>query len=190
MAKLGVLPPVSDMFGPGGQALLDEMDFEGGYGLRVESLRDLMEIYDRELADGGAGVCIRLARHRAIRPSRPSTGWAGHRRHLRGRDRRRQPFPRRPAPVLLGRGDAAAPGVRHQGPPGPDHQAREQPGALGGHRGGGPLPRRGAHRPGVHRIAERRGENIARVAAARKLLSLVYYGLRDGEIRCLAQEAG
>jgi hypothetical protein len=31
---------------------------------------------------------------------------------------------------------------------------------------------------------------IARVAAARKLLSLVYYGLRDGEIRCLAQEAG
>jgi hypothetical protein len=31
---------------------------------------------------------------------------------------------------------------------------------------------------------------IARVAAARKLLSLVYYGLRDGEIRCLTpQEA-
>jgi len=31
-----------------------------------------------------------------------------------------------------------------------------------------------------------RGRNIARVAAARKLLTLVYYGLRDGEIRCLA----
>jgi hypothetical protein len=28
---------------------------------------------------------------------------------------------------------------------------------------------------------------IARVAAARKLLSLVFYGLRDGEIRCLAR---
>jgi len=25
------------------------------------------------------------------------------------------------------------------------------------------------------------------VAAARKLLTLVYYGLRDGEIRCLAK---
>ena len=37
------------------------------------------------------------------------------------------------------------------------------------------------------RIAERRGHNIARVAAARKLLTLVFYGLRDGEIRCLAQ---
>jgi transposase len=36
-----------------------------------------------------------------------------------------------------------------------------------------------------HRIADRRGRNIARVAAARKLLTLVYYGLRDGEIRCL-----
>jgi hypothetical protein len=25
------------------------------------------------------------------------------------------------------------------------------------------------------------------VAAARKVLTLVYYGLRDGEIRCIAQ---
>jgi hypothetical protein len=36
-----------------------------------------------------------------------------------------------------------------------------------------------------HHIAERRGTNKARVAVARKLLTLVYYGLRDGEIRCL-----
>ena len=42
------------------------------------------------------------------------------------------------------------------------------------------------------RIGSRRGVNIARVAVARKLLILVYYGLRDGEIRCLARadEAG
>ncbi len=38
-----------------------------------------------------------------------------------------------------------------------------------------------------HRVAERRGTKIGRVAAARKLLILVYYGLRDGEIRCLAE---
>lgn len=37
------------------------------------------------------------------------------------------------------------------------------------------------------RVQERRGTNVARVAAARKLLHLVYYGMRDGEIRCLAQ---
>jgi hypothetical protein len=42
---------------------------------------------------------------------------------------------------------------------------------------------------GLH-IAARRGRNIAKVAAARRLLTLVYYGLRDGEIRCLAQTGG
>ena len=39
------------------------------------------------------------------------------------------------------------------------------------------------------RIGARRGANIAKVAAARKLLTLVYYGLRDGHIRCLARPA-
>jgi transposase len=37
------------------------------------------------------------------------------------------------------------------------------------------------------RIAARRGRNIATVAVARKLLALVYYGLRDGHIRALDQ---
>jgi hypothetical protein len=35
------------------------------------------------------------------------------------------------------------------------------------------------------RIAEHAGRFKARVAVARKLLILVYYGLRDGEIRSL-----
>jgi transposase len=39
------------------------------------------------------------------------------------------------------------------------------------------------------RLAERRGANIAKVAAARKLLTLVYYALRDGHVRCLARPA-
>jgi transposase len=42
------------------------------------------------------------------------------------------------------------------------------------------------------RIVDRRGgtgKNLAKVAAARKLLTLVYYGLRDGEIRCLSAAA-
>jgi hypothetical protein len=42
-----------------------------------------------------------------------------------------------------------------------------------------------AIRENFHCIAERRGRNIARVAAARRLLALVFYGLRDHEIRCL-----
>jgi transposase len=48
---------------------------------------------------------------------------------------------------------------------------------------GGPI---GATRT---RLAARRGANIAKVAAARKLLTLVYYGLRDGHVRCLARPA-
>jgi transposase len=42
-------------------------------------------------------------------------------------------------------------------------------------------------------IIARRGKearNIARVAAARRLLTLVFYGMRDGQIRCLATPAG
>jgi transposase len=39
-------------------------------------------------------------------------------------------------------------------------------------------------------ITARRGRNIATVAVARKLLTLVYYGLRDGHIRCLATDTG
>jgi transposase len=45
--------------------------------------------------------------------------------------------------------------------------------------GGGPL------RHDFERIAKRRGRTIAKVAVARKILTLCYYGLRHGEIRCL-----
>jgi len=38
------------------------------------------------------------------------------------------------------------------------------------------------------RIAKRRGRSIAKVAIARQILTLCYYGLRDGEIRCLKNE--
>ena len=35
------------------------------------------------------------------------------------------------------------------------------------------------------RIAERRGKYKARVAVARKMVRLVFYALRDGEVRCI-----
>jgi transposase len=47
--------------------------------------------------------------------------------------------------------------------------------------GGGPL------RAQYERIAKRRGSKIAKVAIARQILTFCYYGLRDGEIRCLAR---
>jgi hypothetical protein len=51
-------------------------------------------------------------------------------------------------------------------------------------RGGGPL------RQAFERISRRRGRQVAKVAVARKILTLCFYGLRDGEIRCLAPRAG
>ena len=55
--------------------------------------------------------------------------------------------------------------------------------AVARYQGGPPI------RDAYQRIAERRGNKVARVAAARKLLTLVFYGIRDGEIRCLQHEA-
>lgn len=49
--------------------------------------------------------------------------------------------------------------------------------------GSGPL------RDKFERIAKRRGRKIAKVAIAREILTLSYYGLRDGEIRCLARRS-
>ncbi len=55
--------------------------------------------------------------------------------------------------------------------------------AVARYHGGDPIA------PSFRRIAQRRGVMIARVAAGRKLLCLVFYGLRDGEIRCLREAA-
>ena len=52
------------------------------------------------------------------------------------------------------------------------------------------LPRESVIGTAKDAIIARRGKearNIAKVAAARKLLTLVYYGMRDGQIRCLSR---
>jgi hypothetical protein len=88
--------------------------------------------------------------------------------------------------VLVGGARAPTPPVRHQDHPGPITKQGSRLvrwaliEAVSRYHGG-------PHLAGdFHRIAERRGTNKARVAVARKVLTLVYYGLRDGEIRCLA----
>jgi Transposase IS116/IS110/IS902 family len=64
MAKEGVLPTVVDMFGPGGRVQLDEMGLAESYTIRVESRRDLIEIYDREI------VTLERQIHRRLRHDR------------------------------------------------------------------------------------------------------------------------
>ena len=187
MAKQGILPQLDDMFGPGGQVLLDKMPFEGVYATRVESLRDLLEIYDRELALVDRETRRRLKSHdgyRAIQAihgvgpvmasifvaeigdigrfptARHLCSWAGLTPLVRDSDNTKR------------RGH-----ISKQGSVLVRWAAVE---AVARYHGGSPIA------PAYKRIADRRGKKIARVAAARKLLSLVFYGLRDGEIRCLA----
>jgi hypothetical protein len=74
MAKLGILPPLDDMFGPGGQRHLDEMAFDGAYAIRIASLRDLLEIYGRELAMIERAIARLFGAMSANGRSRRSTG--------------------------------------------------------------------------------------------------------------------
>ena len=50
LAKQGVIPALDDVFGPVGQVFLDQAPLDEAYAIRVESLRDLIEIHDREIA--------------------------------------------------------------------------------------------------------------------------------------------
>ncbi|HET6915195.1 MAG TPA: IS110 family transposase, partial [Acidimicrobiales bacterium] len=194
MAKLGILPPIGDMFGPGGQVLLDKMDFPGPYGLRVESLRDLLEVFDREIAMVERNIHQELKDHagyRAIQAlhgvgpviasilvaeigdvsrfesARHLCSWAGMTPKLYESDTKSYKG------KITKQGSTIVRWVLVE--------------SVARYHGGAPIE------PTYRRIAERRGgkigNKIAKVAAARKLLTLVFYGLRDGEIRCLAREA-
>ena len=190
MAKVGILPSLGDMFGPGSQELLGHMPFEGAYKLRVESLRGLLEVFDREVAMVEAEVHHQLAGHRGYRAVQALHGVG----------------PIKAAIFVAEIGDVGRfPSARHlcswAGMTPKLHESD-----LTSHRGkitkqGSTIVRWAAVEsvvryhggeviaPAYNRIAERRGKMIARVAAGRRLLTLVYYGLRDGEIRCLGREA-
>jgi transposase len=189
MAKLGILPTQVDMFSPTGQVLLDQMPFEGVYGLRVESLRDLLEIFDREIAmvereihhllqdDRGyqaiqvlngvgpitaAILVAEIGDVTRFPTARHLCSWAGMTPKLHESDTK----------SYKGR-------ITKQGSTIVRWAAVE---AVVRYHGGDVIA------PAYRRIAERRGNKIARVAAARRLLTLVFYGLRDGEIRCVARK--
>ncbi len=190
MAKEGVLPGRDDMFGPGGQRLLDEMQLGDVYTIRVESLRDLIELYDREVAMLERNIHQRLRDDRGYRAIQKINGigptmaailvaeigdvtrfrsaaalcsWAGLTPKHRESD------------MTIHRGQLTKQGSRLV-------RWAVIEGTVRYH-GGGKLA------ADWRQIAERRGKHKATVAIARKILTLVYYGLRDGEIRCLARAA-
>jgi transposase len=188
MGKAGVLPARVDMFGPGGTAQLDGLELPLGYALRMESLRDLIDIYSREIASLDRRIAERLDGHHGYRAIQALNGVGpvlaavfvaeigdvsrfGSARHLcswAGMTPRH-----RESDTKVHRGSITKQGSRLV-----RWAAIE---AVSKNHGGDII--KGFYR----QVAERRGRRIGQVAAARKLLTLVYYGLRDGEIRCLAQ---
>jgi transposase len=188
LAKEGVAVTMSDLFGPAGQRLLDTVVLGDAYSIRVQSLRDLIELADREIAmlekeiapvfagDLGyqaiqaiSGVgpvlgAIFVAEigdiSRFASPCRLCS-WAGLTPTHHESDEK------------VRRGHITKMGSRLVRWAAVEAVARQR----------GPTPIREFQM----RVSDRRGTKIGRVAAARKVLTLVYYGLRDGEIRCLAQ---
>jgi transposase len=190
MAKEGILPTVGDMFGIAGNRALDALEMARNYTTRVESLRDLIALYDREVTMLERQIRVQLREDRGYKAIQaiPGVGptmaaifvaeigdvhrfpsaeklcsWAGLTPKHRDSDTKI---------VRLK--------ITKQGSRLIRWAAIE---AVANCRGGTPL------QVAYHRLAERRGKQKARVAVARRLLTLVYYGLRDGEIRCLGKEA-
>ena len=191
LAKHGIQRPYSNLFGPGGMRFLAELELREGPRRRLDSLLSLIGDFDREIdqtsreidqrakADPYVEVLCQIrgiGRYIAMLviaevgditrfPSaRHLCAWAGLTPTVRSSDGR----------ARLGH-------ITGQGSPALRWALVEAAQHAG--RGGGPL------RQAYERISKRRGKSVAKVAVARKILTLCYYGLRDGEIRCLAPRA-
>jgi transposase len=189
LAKQGVQVPVSDLFGVGGTKLLDELGLDAPFHARVLSLRRLIDAFTFEIDIVAERTGAQLKAHpgfgaiqaidgvgpvlaavfvaeigEVTRFARPEQlcSWAGMTPRHRESDTK----------VHRGR-------ITKQG----NHLVRWAAVEAVQRLSGGAIGRTRA------RLAEHRGANIAKVAAARKLLTLVFYGLRDGHIRCLARPA-
>ena len=189
LARQGVTVTVSDLFGVGGRQLLDRPALEAPFAARMGALRRLIDAFTFEIDIAGQRIAAELTSHpgyRAVqaidgvgpvlagvfmaeigdvhRFARPEQlcSWAGLTPRHRESDTK----------VHRGR-------ITKQG----NHLVRWAAVEAVQRLRGGPVGRTRA------RLAEQRGANIAKVAAGRKLLTLVYYGLRDGYIRCLARPA-
>jgi transposase len=187
MAKEGVLPKHADMFCEGGNRQLDALELGAPFAHRVRSLRELIGFYDREVATLERDIHQHLKHDTGYKAVQAITG-----------------IGRISAAVLVAEiGDVSRFGSPAQLCCWCGLTPRYRESDLKAHRGriskqGSRLVRTtlieviSRYHGGTYldaqysKIAKRRGKNKARVAVARKVLTLVYYGLRDGEIRCLA----
>jgi transposase len=191
MGKHGVLPTRTDMFGPGGTAQLDALELPDGYAHRLASLRALIKVYDQDIVELDRTIAASLANHRGYHAIQALNGVGPIVAAVLVTEI--GDITRFPSPDRLCSWAGMTP--RHR-----ESDTKVKRGSIT--KQGSRLIRWAAieavsknHgddiiKSAYRRIAERRGRNIAKVAAARKLLALVFYGLRDGEVRCLASPAG
>jgi transposase len=190
LGKEGVIPELDDIFRGNGPRWLDDLQLGDVYLERIESLRELIELHDRQIRHCDARIHRRLKGHpgyeavqvlRGVGPvlaavfvaeigdvsrfdnPRRLCSWAGLTPRLRESDAHshRGHITKQGSRLLRWAAVEAVSGAVR------DPQIASI----------------------KARVGARRGRNIGRVAAARHLLTLVYYGLRDGEIRCLAHDA-
>jgi transposase len=188
MAKQGVLPRVVDVFGPAGQVQLDEMGLDRPYRMRVESLRELIEVYDSEVVRLEGEIHDHLRHHPGYRAVQAINGVGRTIAAILVAEI--GDVTRFPTPRHLCSWTGLTPGRRESDRKGHDTDITKHGSKLlrwaliegiSRYHGGPYLA------ADFHRLADRRGKNRARVAIARRVLTLAYYGLRDGEIRCLTQ---
>jgi transposase len=187
LARQGVTPAMSDVFGVAGRRQLDELRLDPPFQARVQSLLRLIDAFTFEIDTVGKRVTAELKHDRGFtaiqalpgvgpvlgavfvaeigdvtRFARPQQlcSWAGMTPRHRESDTK----------VHRGR-------ITKQGNQLVRWAAVEAVQRV--HYG--PIASKKA------RLTAKRGNNIAKVAAARELLTLVFYGLRDGHIHCLAQ---
>ena len=191
LAKHGITREHSDLFGKGGRQFLAALELREAPRARLDSLIALICDFDREIEATSKEIDQRakaddrvdvLCQIRGIGPytamliiaevgeiarfpdARHLCAWAGLTPTVRSSD-----------------GKARLGHISRQGSPALRWALVEA--AQKCTTGGGPL------REQFERIAKRRGRKIAKVAVARQILTLSYYGLRDGEIRCLARRS-
>jgi transposase len=187
LAKEGVKVSMTDLFGLSGNRLLNDLQLGSAYATRVDSLRELICAYDGEIFGLNRTIASQLNTHPGYRAIQAIPGIGA----VLG------------AILVAEIGDVArfgsAPKLCSWAGVTPKHRESDQV-VHCGHitKQGSRLVRWAAveavqklradtkqHRD-FHRIAQRRGKNIGRVAVARKLLTLVYFGLRDGDVRSVA----
>lgn len=189
LAKNGVHVAMSDLFGVAGQQLLDELVLPASYQARIVSLRYLIDAFGFEIDHFAGMIAAQLggdAGYRAVQ----ATGGVGpilaavfvaeigdvHRFRTAGRLcswAGLTPL-HRESDTKVHRGRITKQGSTLVRWAAVEAVQTQRTGPIGRAR---------------VRIGERRGTSIGKVAAARKLLMLVFYGLRDGYIRCLARPA-